>query len=81
MQLDKLYHFLIGFAVGAFIGAQQPGFGLGALAGTLLGWGKEKFDKLHPDKHTYDGWDAYATALGATIGEVTASVVLRFVKL
>lgn len=37
-------------------------------AGTLIAWGKERYDKSHPLVHTWDGWDAFATVVGVCAG-------------
>ncbi len=76
-QPDKALHavggFLIGLvlALGAIVGAGVPAHWAVAgavLAGFAIAWGKERADKAHPDRHTWDGWDAYATALGCALG-------------
>jgi hypothetical protein len=64
MQQDKALHFAVGLAVGvaaALVIHQSAGIP----AAMLVGWLKERRDKQRPDAHTYDGWDAFATAVGA----------------
>lgn len=63
-QPDKFLHFVVCFmAEGLLLFS-----GVSLLASlwlcTLLAWGKEKYDKAHPDKHSADGWDAFATLAG-----------------
>lgn len=63
------------------------------LVGTLIGrftadlaaWLKEDYDRRHPDKHSRDGWDAYATSIGAGAAQyligIAASIALLAVAL
>lgn len=81
-QPDKVLHALIGLA--AFIAsmmvmAHAPGILPLALAVRIvvsltvvaaLAWAKERYDKAHPESHTADGWDAYATSVGAHVGAI-----------
>lgn len=56
---------------------------LAAIAGAKLGrslaeivaWAKEDYDRRHPDKHTKDGWDAYAVSVGGWLAETPVFVV------
>ena len=59
---DKISHFL----AGGFIAALVWPFGvwLAVIAVLVAAVGKEVYDKLHPDKHTVDIWDAIATVMG-----------------
>jgi hypothetical protein len=66
-QPDKAIHFIVGYLIGA-MGASAGYPGTGTFVGIGAGWAKEKYDQLHPKEHTPDGWDAYATALGAVTG-------------
>jgi hypothetical protein len=34
----------------------------------FVGWLKERYDKAHPEAHDSEGWDAYATTVGALAG-------------
>lgn len=76
-QPDKALHFVGGVIIGAIVaasGAAALGLptlacsALGSLVGALAAWAKERRDKADPQHHTWDGWDAYATSLGAIIG-------------
>lgn len=33
-----------------------------------VAWAKESWDKGHPELHTWDGWDAFATLAGGLLG-------------
>lgn len=82
---------LAGFLLGLLLASALParyeqtvpdaGAALGAFVGTVPGWVKEDYDRRHPLTHTRDGWDAYATAAGATTAlmlYMLAQVVLVF---
>lgn len=43
---------------------------LALCAVSLAAWGKERYDKAHPQTHTWDGWDAYATTVGGMLGSL-----------
>lgn len=67
-QPDKVLHVLAGLPVGLL----APWLGLWALwLGALLAWGEEWRQKRTPGR-TYDGWDAFATLLGALLGATLA---------
>lgn len=75
-NFDKYLHLLIGTLAYLVL---QPHFGiLVALAAVavIARW-KEVFDKEHPDKHSYDGWDAYATLVGVVIGQAILESPLK----
>ena len=38
---------------------------LGFKASIVAGWLKEEWDRARPEHHTRDGWDAFATVVGA----------------
>jgi len=63
---DKVYHCLGGvvlFAIG-----QLFGYGLAlAILGAIT---KEVYDYFHPDTHTADWKDAFATTLGGLLGYI-----------
>jgi hypothetical protein len=67
-NFDKYLHFIIGFTIALLTSLIEPGFA--SSVGTLAGYLKEEYDSKHPDKHTYDGWDAYTTAAGAVVGQM-----------
>lgn len=69
-HLDKLLHFVAGFVITMVFGLVHPTLGLTMAA--VIGKAKEDYDKARPDRHTYDGWDAFATVAGA----IPAQVVL-----
>lgn len=55
---------------------------VGAYAAIIAGGLKEYYDRQNPEKHTYDGWDAYATVLGAIPGSLVLTYqakILAFV--
>lgn len=59
---DKYLHFLVGFLI-CFLFSQVH-LVLGSVVTIVVAYLKEFYDKQHPTKHTYDGWDSYATCLG-----------------
>lgn len=69
MAIDKLLHFLVGFAIVVLIG---PVFGLkyGLFASVGAGLAKEVYDSFHKDKHTVDAWDAMATIFGGSVATI-----------
>jgi hypothetical protein len=81
-QPDKVLHLLAGAAVAlvALVLAMWCGLALGAgqlvalWAGCAVAWFKERCDRAYPLRHTWDGWDAFATFLGALVA-VTAIAV------
>jgi ABC-type nickel/cobalt efflux system permease component RcnA len=65
IPLDKQAHFFSG----GTIAAMALPFGL-AVAVVVLGvaaFGKEVYDKFHPENHTADIWDAIATLAGGAL--------------
>lgn len=83
MQADKLKHFAAGAAVAVLLTAILTLLGLwwgwslwlGIVSPFVLGWGKEKlYDKLRSDRHTVDGWDAFATGAGAMLAPLGLAV-------
>lgn len=68
-QPDKLLHFVGGAILGGLL-TFLFGWVAGLLLGALIAWAKERYDKAHPTVHTWDGWDAFATFLGAALGAV-----------
>ena len=71
-QPDKLEHF-VGAMVLVGVLTFFTGWIVGILGGAALAWGKERYDKAHADKNTWDGWDAFATLLGGITGAVVVS--------
>lgn len=67
-QPDKLLHFAAWFALGYVLAAADVGLLESVSLGALLAWVKERWDKAHPARHTPDGWDAYASTIGALAG-------------
>ena len=63
---DKLLHFLAGFLICLMTGLVTPLLGL--FFGIASGGWKELYDKAYPKTHTFDGWDAYWTAVGSFVG-------------
>lgn len=100
MQPDKLLHLAAGSAAAVLTTAlvallavrivEATGIVVslalwaGALAPLLLGWAKERYDKTRHERHTYDGWDAFATAAGvlaAPLGLGLAALVTPFIPM
>ncbi len=48
----------------------------GAALGTLAALVKEDYDRQHPETHSSEGWDAYATAFGAVMALTGCALVL-----
>ena len=62
IPLDKTLHLLAGSTIAALV--WPFGAWLAVVAVLVAAVGKEVYDKLHPDKHTADIWDAVATVMG-----------------
>ena len=60
---DKLQHFA-GGAILFILAALILPLSLSALLVWCVAGGKELYDRAHPDRHTFDGWDAYWTVAG-----------------
>lgn len=63
---DKLLHAAVGSAIAAgpaLLGYPAAGAALAAIAGGVKEWR----DKRNPARYTFDGWDAWATALPGAI--------------
>lgn len=76
-HLDKLLHGLGGLVIQIGIGIlTHPALGL--LAVVVVAWLKEEYDYTHPEAHTKDGWDAFATATGAAVGQIVLWQVPTF---
>jgi hypothetical protein len=71
-HVDKVQHLAAGTAATFVVGQLHPV--LGALACLLVAWFKEERDRRHPDRHTRDGWDAYATMAGVVPGQLLLEV-------
>lgn len=65
-NLDKYYHLGVGAAISLIGSLISPPIGL--LACMVAAYAKERYDKANPTKHTYDGWDAFATGVGSLVG-------------
>lgn len=73
-QPDKVLHLAAGAAFGGLLAAfLGPLWALWLGAG--LSWAKERRDKAQPDRHTWDGWDAFATLCGVLLGVTLAPYV------
>lgn len=67
MPIDKYCHFITGYALGyAFDYSGYPIASSSAVS-TIAAW-KEYYDYKHPEKHTCDFWDWFATTLGGVFG-------------
>lgn len=73
-QPDKVLHVAVGFVamqVLLMFAAAEPlpeRMAAAALVVSALSWAKERYDRANPDRHTADGWDAFATNVGAQLG-------------
>lgn len=72
---DKLYHLAVGTLSSFILSLVNPFFANLTLA---IAYGKEYYDKQHPDKHTYDGWDAFVTSIGIPIGQILAALLVYY---
>lgn len=83
---DKIIHFLVGYVLavhGAFalMFLKVPLIGCligGLLIGTIAAVAKEIYDKRHPEKHTADRADAFATIYGSAAG-IFVTIVVAFI--
>ena len=85
---DKKYHLIAGFLIGAVVVAlsflialptvQRLLLGVGVAI--VIGVGKEVYDGKHPDKHTKDGMDALATAVGGLVGSLAVVLLIPFLN-
>jgi hypothetical protein len=84
-QPDKFLHLVIGAAIYAtacaalsFAPGASSSHGAVALAAVAgVAWWKEMvYDKERPAAHTNDGWDAYATLLGAVMAALARELIL-----
>lgn len=67
--LDKQAHLLAGAAIALAAGYFAPAWAaliVAVGAGAL----KEVYDRFHPERHTVDAADFWATALGGVVGSV-----------
>lgn len=71
LTLDKQAHLLAGAAIALAAGYFVPVWAALAVA---VGAGvlKEGYDRFHPDRHTVDAADFWATALGGVVGALIA---------
>jgi hypothetical protein len=70
IPVDKQGHFLGGYALGLTFGLVVPALGL--FVAVAAGFGKEEWDRRHPETHTADRYDALATILGGICGSAVA---------
>lgn len=73
IRKDKQLHAIVGFAIGFATGYATAMTAPGIIAAAIAGWGKELWDRQHPE-HTYDPWDAHATILGGIVGSALGSL-------
>jgi len=69
IPLDKQAHALGGAVIALALGYVFPAY-VGIAVAVIAGYLKEKYDAMHPDTHTVDKWDFYATSLGGLIGGI-----------
>jgi len=65
---DKLLHGGVGFLLQTMARTVHPTVALVLVS--LVAWFKEDRDREDPLHHTKDGWDAFATLVGAVAAEV-----------
>lgn len=70
VQKDKVLHLLAGWVITVLVGYFTYHI-VGIFATLIIAGLKEKYDGRYPEKHTVDGWDAYATTLGIIPGSIT----------
>lgn len=75
---DKYLHFIVGICIVTSVTYFSNPV-LGVLAVVIPARWKELFDKKRPDKHTVDGWDAYATVAGAPVGLALSDALVHYV--
>lgn len=76
MTLDKQAHLLAGAVIALAAGYFAPVWAALALA-VGAGATKEVYDRFHPEHHTVDANDFWATALGGVAGSVVALMGAR----
>ena len=62
---DKVFHALGGAAIFGFAAFFMPSVLAFAVVWLVAGLKEQLIDKPAPERHTFDGWDAYWTAGGA----------------
>lgn len=88
IPIDKKLHLAVGLTVGFLVALAGLHFNLShqtavlfaAIAGAILGIGKEFYDKMHPQTHTMDIKDALFTAAGGLVGGILGSFVLPLIS-
>lgn len=76
LTLDKQAHILAGAAIALAAGYFAPVWAALALA-VSAGAAKEVYDRFHPERHTGDANDFWATALGGIAGSLIALMGAR----
>ena len=71
IPLDKQAHFMGGYIIAREVGQFNPLAGL--IAACSAGWAKETYDKRHPENHTADRFDLFATILGGIADGIAAA--------
>jgi hypothetical protein len=96
IAVDKVQHVAVGAIIVLFVSAMAAASALvkhldpmayvifasnlGAVLASAAAVAKEDADRKNPENHTYDGWDAYATAVGAVWMNFVISATLLFIK-
>lgn len=70
---DKQMHFMSGFIIAALL-TPLVGF-YSVLIVAIIALAKEIYDYLHPESHTADFWDWFATTLGGLIGFIVVNLL------
>ena len=73
LQKDKVAHLGVGALIAALAGTIVPPAAALAIV-VLVAWEKESYDKGHPEAHTFDGWDAFATLVGGVVWVLASDV-------
>lgn len=73
MTKDKLYHLIAGFVIALIFGLFNPILGLVIAVGA--GFAKDVVWDLYLKKGTFEVLDIFATAVGAVIGAIVATII------
>jgi hypothetical protein len=73
---DKKLHLAVGAVIGLIVTVAGIVLGLhyvlasvaGVAVAAAIGYAKERYDAAHPESHTADRKDLYATAIGGVVG-------------
>ena len=63
LEKDKIAHVIVGAVITGVLSVFVGQIGA-LLICAVAAYAKEDYDEAHPERHTQDGWDAYATVCG-----------------